>query len=367
MSLAVGTILAGRYRVLARLGDGGMGTVYQAEDLRLPGRLWAIKELLDDPKEPPTERAAALARFDEEVALLARLSNPRIPGVVDRFGGRGGQYFVMDYIPGASLEQRQARAGGPLPERAVLGWGAAVCDVLAYIHAQRPPIILRDLKPANIMVTPEDEVRVIDFGIARTYKLGQRSNTENLGTMIYASPEHLGQTGQTDARSDIYSLGATLYHVLSNSEPRPMTTPTPGALRRLNPALSEGAERVVIRAMQLDPARRYQTAAEMAAALRAVLTAGPAARPGAHSFAVAAPRVTPPLARPTSPPRHPPTQPPRLITAPARVTVPRPLTAPPRPRSASYGAGARYVDKSAIVALLILVAVILLLATHWPF
>src|SRR5689334_21128622 len=103
MSLAVGTILAGRYRILARLGDGGMGTVYQAEDLRLPGRLWALKELLDDPHEPPEERAAALKRFDEEVALLARLSNPRIPGVVDRFSERGGQYFVMDYIPGASL------------------------------------------------------------------------------------------------------------------------------------------------------------------------------------------------------------------------------------------------------------------------
>jgi tetratricopeptide (TPR) repeat protein len=303
MSLAIGAVLAGRYRVLARLGEGGMGSVYQAEDLRVPGRLWAVKELLGDAHTTPEEQAAAIQRFDAEVALMARFSNPRIPAVVDRFYEGGHHYFVMDFVPGASLETRLAQANGPLPERQVLEWCAQVCDVLAYLHAQQPSVILRDLKPGNIMVTPTGEVRVIDFGIARTYKLGQTSNTENLGTLIYASPEHLGQTGQTDARSDIYSLGATMYHLLTNHEPTPMDTPAPGTVRRLNPALSAAAEQVVIRAMQLDPNHRFQRATEMGAALRACLTA-PAI--GATSQATpAGSRLAGPAARiPTAPAIH---------------------------------------------------------------
>ena len=163
-------------------------------------------------------------RFDEEITLLSRLSHPRIPAFVDRFTEGGRRYFVMEYIPGMTLEQRQEQTHAPLPERDVLTWMIGVCDVLAYLHSQRPPIIVRDLKPGNIMVTPSGDVRLIDFGIARTYKAGKASNTENLGTMTYASPEHLGQT-QTDARSDIYSLGATIYHLLTNTEPVPLETP----------------------------------------------------------------------------------------------------------------------------------------------
>jgi tetratricopeptide (TPR) repeat protein len=306
MSLAAGTILAGRYRILTRLGEGGMGSVYQAEDLRLPGRMWAIKELLGDAHATPEDLAAAIKRFDDEIALMARLSNPRIPGVVDRFREGGHHYFAMDFIPGASLETRLAQVNAPLPERQVLAWIIQVCDVLAYIHAQHPPIILRDLKPGNIMVTPDGEVRVIDFGIARTYKRGQASNTENLGTMIYASPEHLGQSGQTDARSDVYSLGATLYHLLTNHEPVPMETPAPGGPRRLNPTVSEATERAVIRAMQVDPARRFQSAAEMATALRVCLahlsasgSSGAGARGGGS--AVAGVSGAPPSARSGAP------------------------------------------------------------------
>ena len=154
-------------------------------------------------------------------------------------------------------------------------WMIGVCDVLAYLHSQRPPIIVRDLKPGNIMVTPSGDVRLIDFGIARTYKAGKASNTENLGTMTYASPEHLGQT-QTDARSDIYSLGATIYHLLTNTEPVPLETPAPGQLRKYQPGLSEATERVVIRAMKLNAAERFQTAVEFREALRACLDALPA-------------------------------------------------------------------------------------------
>jgi tetratricopeptide (TPR) repeat protein len=275
MSLASGTVLANRYRVLARLGEGGMGSVYQVEDLRRPGVVWALKALLDDANTSPEDMAWAAKRFDEEVLLLSRLSHPRIPAFVDRFTEGGRRYFVMEYIPGMTLEQRLERAHAPLPERDVLSWMIGVCDVLAYLHSQRPPIIVRDLKPGNIMVTPSSDVRLIDFGIARTYKAGKASNTENLGTMTYASPEHLGQT-QTDARSDIYSLGATMYHLLTNVEPAPLETPAPGQLRKHHPGLSEATERVVIRSMKLNAAERFQTAVEFREALRACLDALPA-------------------------------------------------------------------------------------------
>ncbi len=279
MDLPMGTVLAGRYRVMARLGEGGMGSVYQVEDLSRPATVWAVKELLDDTSAPPEELAQARKRFDAEIALMRRLAHPRIPAFGESFSEDGRRYFAMEFVPGANLEERLERARAPLPERDVLGWMIAICDVLAYLHGQRPPIIVRDLKPGNIMVTPGGETRLIDFGIARTYKPGQLSNTENLGTMTYASPEHLGHT-QTDARSDIYSLGATMFHLLTNSEPTPMETPAPGTLRRYQRTISEATESIVIRAMQLDPARRFQSAAALRVALEhalAALTPVPAA------------------------------------------------------------------------------------------
>jgi tetratricopeptide (TPR) repeat protein len=292
MTLAFGTVLANRYRVLARLGEGGMGSVYQVEDLKRPGVVYALKALLDDTTTSPEDMAWAAKRFDEEITLLSRLSHPRIPAFIDRFTEGGRRYFVMEYIPGMTLEQRQERTHAPLPEREVLSWMVGVCDVLAYLHSQRPPIIVRDLKPGNIMVTPSGDARLIDFGIARTYKAGKASNTENLGTMTYASPEHLGQT-QTDARSDIYSLGATIYHLLTNTEPAPLETPAPGHLRRYQPGLSEATERVVIRAMKLNAAERFQTAVEFREALRACLDALPTVNGATTSGQVVSPAPRP--------------------------------------------------------------------------
>ena len=266
MGLAMGAVVAGRYRVRARLGEGGMGSVYSVEDLYQPGAIWAMKELLDDAGAPEDEILAANQRFDAEIALMRRLSHPRVPRFIESFSDGGRRYFVMDFIAGSNLEERLEHTRGPLPERDVLRWTAQICEALAYLHGRQPAVIVRDLKPANIMVTPQGDARLIDLGIARTYKPGKMTNTENLGTMTYASPEHLGHT-QTDARSDIYSLGATLYHLLTGVEPKPMETPAPGSLLRLRPALSPETERIVIRAMQLDPKQRFQTAAEMRDAL----------------------------------------------------------------------------------------------------
>ncbi len=262
MSLAAGTVFGGRYRVLRRLGEGGMGSVYLVEDLGRPGAVWALKELVIDPSETAEDQAWARRRFEDEITLMGALRHPNIPTFVQALSDEGRRAFVMEYIPGATLQEKLDAARGPLPEHDVLVWASAVCRTLSYLHERRPPIIVRDLKPANVMVTPAGEVKLIDLGIARTYKPGKRSNTENLGTMIYASPEHLGHT-QTDARSDIYSLGATLFHLLTGREPQPMETPAAGALRRLAPATSERTESLVIRAMRLDPAQRFQTAREM--------------------------------------------------------------------------------------------------------
>jgi tetratricopeptide (TPR) repeat protein len=274
MPLASGTLLAGRYRLLTRLGEGGMGSVYKVEDVTRPGRYLALKELLDDATLPMDERAAAVKRFDDEIALLRRLHHPRIPSFEGHFLDRGQHYFLMALIPGVTLEDLQEQTHAPLPEYDVLSWMCDVCDVLSYLHAQHPPIIVRDLKPGNIMVTPDGEVFLIDFGIARTYKAGKQSNTENLGTAIYASPEHHGH-GQTDARSDIYSLGATMFHLLTNAEPAPMETPRPGSIRRYAPTVSDATERLIIRAMELDPARRFPTADAIRQAMQQAMTALP--------------------------------------------------------------------------------------------
>jgi len=231
---------------------------------------------------------------------MRTLAHSRIPRFREALIDGGHRCFAMEFIPGATLEERLATTKAPLPERDVLRWGIAVCQVLSYLHGRRPPIILRDLKPGNIMVTPSGEVYLIDFGIARTYKPGKQSNTENLGTMTYASPEHLGQT-QTDARSDIYSLGATLFHLLTNIEPTPMETPARGLLRRLAPAVSEATEEVIIHTMRLDPAHRFQSAGEMCAALEVCLRRiepqpAPAPRPAPSRVRTAPPPARVPVA-----------------------------------------------------------------------
>ena len=312
MSLAAGVTLAGRYRLIRPLGEGGMGGVYLVEDLRDGGR-WALKDVLDDASLPDGERQWARDHFNQEIALMRELSKTsgaagaaRIPTYHDDFTIGANRYLVMEYLPGDTLEERIETAKGPLPERDTLRWMSAVLQTLDALHRRTPPIIVRDLKPGNIILTPDGSARVIDFGIARTYKLGQATNTENLGTLAYASPEHHGH-GQTDTRSDIYSLGATMYHALTGHEPQPLAAPMPGSLIRLNPALTPRTEALITRAMNLSPSARFQTAAEMRAEVDAALAALPSQ---------AAPRRAP-VTRP----------------APRAVTKPAPAALAPAPRA----------------------------------
>lgn len=301
MNLAVGATLAGKYRVLRRLGEGGMGGVYLIEETTT-GQRWALKEALADDTASPEDREWASEHFDAEVALLRRLTRSGtaalagIPTFHDDFAERGRRYLVMEYLPGDTLEARIDNAKAPLPEREVVRWMVDICHAMEVLHRERPPIILRDLKPGNVILTPSGPARIIDFGIARTYKVGQVTNTENLGTLAYASPEHHGQ-GQTDVRSDIYSLGATMYHALTGREPQPLEMPGAGALIHWNRALTPQTEAIVVRAMRLDPTQRYQSASEMRAALEERVTAlAPRARLSSASASrgVVAPRSAPP-------------------------------------------------------------------------
>jgi serine/threonine protein kinase/Flp pilus assembly protein TadD len=295
MALPIGTILDGKFKIVQVLGEGGMGTVYKVELVGKPGYYRAVKELLINPNTSELDRKAAIERFEKEIDLLFNLKHPHIASFMISFQERGNYYYVMEYVPGQSLDRMLEKNKGPLNEDDVIRWMIQVCEALSYIHSQNPPIILRDLKPGNIMVTPNGEVQLIDFGIARRFDPNKRTNTENLGTISYASPEHLGSITaagqkrspqnpgkkvQTDARSDIYSLGATMYHLLTNYEPDPIQTPAPGSILARNPRLRTvrvgntlvcPVEQIIIKAMQQDPAMRFQSADAMRAALQQCL------------------------------------------------------------------------------------------------
>src|SRR5579885_2336424 len=304
MALPIGTILDGKFKIVQILGEGGMGTVYKVEQLgTTPPYYYAVKELLMNPNTSEEDRKAAIERFNKEITLLRGLKHPHIAALTLPFQERGNYYFVMEFVPGRSLEKILEDSKGPLPEEQTIKWMMQVCEALTYIHTRNPPIILRDLKPGNIMITPDNEVQLIDFGIARRFDPNKRTNTENLGTISYASPEHLGSITapgqrrsaqnpgklvQTDARSDIYSLGATMYHLLTNYEPEPIQTPAPGSILTKNPRLRTiqvagrticPVEQVIIKAMQQDPAQRFQNAEAMRMALAQCLPAGSVVAP----------------------------------------------------------------------------------------
>lgn len=216
------TLLKQRYRILSAIGKGGMGAVYEAEDIDLGDRLVAVKEMSQHNLTTPAELAAAADNFKREAHLLAKLHNQHLPSIHDYFTEHGRWYLVMSFIPGETLLRYLQTRGGKLPVEEVLHIGIELCEVLAYLHAQQPPIIFRDLKPSNIMRTPDGQIYLIDFGIARHFKPGQMRDTAIFGSLGYAAPEQYG-TSQTTPRSDIYSLGVILCQLLTGL--RPSVTP----------------------------------------------------------------------------------------------------------------------------------------------
>ncbi|WP_026369610.1 protein kinase domain-containing protein [Kallotenue papyrolyticum] len=257
--------LAGRYRLDRLLGSGGFGAVYLATDMRLH-RAVAIK-VCSTNSLPPHEAAEAARLFQHEALTLARLRHPGLTAIWDYFQEGDHWYLVMEYVPGETLRDLLRRVGGPLPLAEALNYARQLCAVLGYLHSQQPPIVFRDLKPANIMVTPDGQLKLIDFGIARLFSPGKAADTAQFGTPGYAPPEQYG--GQTEPRSDIYSLGVVVHQMITGHHP----TGTPFGLppaNTLNPIVPAALAQALMRATAYAIAERFASAEEFCHALDAV-------------------------------------------------------------------------------------------------
>src|SRR2546421_5628576 len=252
--LVANSLLHGRYCIISQVGKGGFGAVYKAEDILLGNRLVAIKEMSQSGLSPH-EVTTATDAFKREALLLASLSHPGLPHIYDQFFEAGHWYLVMDFIEGETLEEclHKAKVRRLLVEE-VLDIGIKLCTVLDYLHTRQPPIIFRDLKPANIMVTPDGQISLIDFGIARQFKPWQANDTMAFGSPGYAPPEQYGKA-QTTPRADIYSLGATLHQMLTNKDPS--DTPFRFAPLHLSAQLAPvGLDTFMMQMVEMDEGRR---------------------------------------------------------------------------------------------------------------
>lgn len=265
--LKAGEVLRGRYRIIRIIGQGGMGSIYLADDLRLQGRQCALKEVEHDRTLSPDLLREAREQFLREATILARLDHPNLPKVSDFFSITTRDYLVMDYVPGKDLrtlmlEARQANQF--LAEEDVLNWANQLCDALEYLHQQNPPILHRDIKPSNLKLTPSGLLKLVDFGLVKLLASGEVTITilQGQGTALYTPLEQYGgDSGHTDARSDIYAFGATLYHLLTNTAPadardRFLNADAFIPLRQINPEVSLRTERAILWSMSLHPDER---------------------------------------------------------------------------------------------------------------
>lgn len=265
-----GTILWSRYRILDLVGQGGMGAIYKAEDLRLEGRLCAIKEVIPDTGASKEYQEQAQSAFHREASVLARLDHANLPKVSDFFFFNGRDYLVMDYVPGQDLREIIEHARHKqtfIPEKQILTWTEQLLNALEYLHQQDPPVLHRDIKPSNIKLMPNGTIKLVDFGLVKLLLPDDNRTVTVLqgrATIQYAPLEQIGgDTGYTDGRSDIYSLGATLYHLLTNEPPPDAKTryirgkkQPQLSIRDINPNISGQTEQVVLHALGLHPEQR---------------------------------------------------------------------------------------------------------------
>ena len=259
--LHIGSLVDGKYKILNKVGQGGMSVVYLAMNEKA-NKQWAVKEVR---KDGVLDFEAVKQGLVAETDILKRLDHPYLPSIIDVIDTDESFIIIMDYIQGNSLNKALDEFGAQ-PQDEVIKWAKQLCDVLGYLHTRTPPIIYRDMKPANVMLKPDGNISLIDFGTAREYKEKNLADTTCLGTVGYAAPEQFGGMGQTDARTDIYCLGATLYHLVTGKNPcEPPYEIRP--IREINPNLSSGLERIILKCTQRDPNDRYQSAAELMYAL----------------------------------------------------------------------------------------------------
>jgi serine/threonine-protein kinase len=266
-------IIKERYRITDIIGQGGMGYVYLAEDLRLTGRMCALKAVYYDNNLPEEVIKQTREQFKREATVLARLDHPNLPKVSDFFSDKDRDYLVMDYIPGDDLRilmLEEKKKNRFLSERVVLGWADQIADALIYLHSQTPIILHRDIKPSNIKLTPNNVIKLVDFGLVKILIAGEKTITvvHGHGSANYTPLEQYGgDTGHTDPRSDVYSFGATLYHLLTNKAPTEarerFLDPSGGLnLQDLNPDISPRTERAINLAMKVHPDERIQSVLE---------------------------------------------------------------------------------------------------------
>lgn len=261
-----GTVLDGKYEILKEIGRGGMSVVYVAMDLRL-NKQWAIKEIKDDGSQ---DTQTLLKGLEREANILKKVDHPVLPRIVDIIQKDNKVYVVMDYVEGRPLSNILTEQGAQSQED-VIQWAKDLASALDYLHSMNPPIIYRDMKPSNIMLKPNGKVKLIDFGTAKEYKIENNADTTALGTRGYAAPEQFGDAQgrgiyNTDARTDIYCLGATLYHIVTGKNPcEPPYKIEP--IRKWNPALSSGLEKILLKCTQPNPNDRYQSCSELLYAL----------------------------------------------------------------------------------------------------
>lgn len=251
----IGSVIDGKYEILRKIGQGGMSVVYLAMDTHL-NKQWAVKEIRK--KGNGKDDVVIVNSLLAEANMMKKLDHPSLPRIVDIIDNGETIFVVMDYIEGESLDKILLEYG-PQPEELVIAWAKQLCDVLSYLHSQKPPIIYRDMKPANIMLKPEGNIKIIDFGIAREYKEQSLADTTVLGTKGYAPPEQY--SGQTDARSDIFALGMTMHHLLTGIDPRGGEKYVP--VRMWNPELSEGIEIIIDKCVQPAAENRYQNCSDL--------------------------------------------------------------------------------------------------------
>lgn len=260
--LQIGELVDGKYKILSKVGQGGMSVVYMAINEKA-NKTWAVKEVR---KDGVLDYDAVRQGLIAETNILKNLSHPNLPSIIDVIDNEDSFIIIMDYVEGNSLSKALQEYGAQ-PQENVIEWAKQLCDVLGYLHSRQPPIIYRDMKPANIMLKPDGNVMLIDFGTARQFKEKNIEDTTCLGTEGYAAPEqYRGQNRQTDPRTDIFGLGRTMYHLVTGCNPGdPMHKIVP--IREINPYLSNGLEKIIIKCTEHLPENRYQSAAELMYAL----------------------------------------------------------------------------------------------------